>query len=220
MLPACLPGLPVMPAAGVLCVVFCVALWLQVMTDNPLADFVELPEEYRPLCYSNMLPGIIRGALEMVRAGCHCCCCWAGLGAAVVLWLTDTVAWGCSACSHMCVGTGALTRVTRQGSHTSTVQHIFTSVTTALGLHLDKPLNGVTDCQSSRRLTQRTLQVVSCAKLPQHTSADKRCSRHNNCCDSLHPVLSVCVCRSTLRWTAGLCRTWSRGTSATNCGCA
>jgi hypothetical protein len=40
---------------------------LQVMSDNPLADFVELPEEYRPLCYSNMLPGIIRGALEMVR---------------------------------------------------------------------------------------------------------------------------------------------------------
>ena len=37
------------------------------MTDNPLADFVELPEEYRPLCYSNMLAGVIRGALEMVR---------------------------------------------------------------------------------------------------------------------------------------------------------
>jgi hypothetical protein len=42
-------------------------LCLQVMTDNPLADFVELPEEYRPLCYSNLLPGVIRGALEMVR---------------------------------------------------------------------------------------------------------------------------------------------------------
>jgi hypothetical protein len=42
-------------------------LHLKVMTDNPLADFVELPEEYRPLCYSNLLPGVIRGALEMVR---------------------------------------------------------------------------------------------------------------------------------------------------------
>lgn len=39
---------------------------LQVMSDNPLADFVELPEEYRPLCYSNLLPGVIKGALEMV----------------------------------------------------------------------------------------------------------------------------------------------------------
>lgn len=124
--------------AGCWRVLCCVWLWLQVMTDNPLADFVELPEEYRPLCYSNMLPGIIRGALEMVRAGCHCCCCWAGLDAAVVLWLTDTVAWDCSACS-MCVGTGALTRATRQGSHTLTVQHIFTGVTTPVCLHLDNP---------------------------------------------------------------------------------
>ena len=39
------------------------------MTENPLTDFVELPEEYRPLCYSNMLAGVIRGALEMVRGG-------------------------------------------------------------------------------------------------------------------------------------------------------
>jgi hypothetical protein len=36
------------------------------MTDNPLADFVELPDEFRPLRYSNLLPGVIRGALEMV----------------------------------------------------------------------------------------------------------------------------------------------------------
>lgn len=43
-----------------------------VMSDNPLADFVELPEEYRPLCYSNMLPGIIRGALEMVNIEVDC----------------------------------------------------------------------------------------------------------------------------------------------------
>jgi Transport protein particle (TRAPP) component len=39
---------------------------IQVLTDNPLADFVELPDEYRDLRYSNLLPGVIRGALEMV----------------------------------------------------------------------------------------------------------------------------------------------------------
>jgi hypothetical protein len=38
----------------------------QVLTDNPLADFVELPEEYKDLKYCNLLCGVIRGALEMV----------------------------------------------------------------------------------------------------------------------------------------------------------
>jgi hypothetical protein len=37
-----------------------------VLSDNPLAEFVELPDEYRSLRYSNLLPGVIRGALEMV----------------------------------------------------------------------------------------------------------------------------------------------------------
>jgi len=41
---------------------------MQVLTDNPLADFVELPDEYRSLRYSNLLPGVIRGGLEMVSA--------------------------------------------------------------------------------------------------------------------------------------------------------
>ena len=35
--------------------------------NNPLIDFVELPEEHRQLSYSNMLCGAIRGALEMVN---------------------------------------------------------------------------------------------------------------------------------------------------------
>ena len=35
--------------------------------DNPLADFVELPEQYSTLAYSNMLCGVLRGALEMVQ---------------------------------------------------------------------------------------------------------------------------------------------------------
>ncbi len=41
---------------------------LQVLVDNPLADYVELPDEYRDLRYCNVLCGVIRGALEMV--GC------------------------------------------------------------------------------------------------------------------------------------------------------
>jgi hypothetical protein len=35
--------------------------------DNPLAEFVELPEEAaKHLWYSNILCGVLRGALEMV----------------------------------------------------------------------------------------------------------------------------------------------------------
>jgi hypothetical protein len=40
-----------------------------VLSDNPLADFVELPEELRGLHYSNLLAGVVRGALEQVGAG-------------------------------------------------------------------------------------------------------------------------------------------------------
>jgi trafficking protein particle complex subunit 3 len=38
------------------------------LPDNPLADFVELPPSYADLRYSNLICGVIRGALEMVRA--------------------------------------------------------------------------------------------------------------------------------------------------------
>uniref|UniRef100_A0A7S3AQI4 Trafficking protein particle complex subunit n=1 Tax=Haptolina ericina TaxID=156174 RepID=A0A7S3AQI4_9EUKA len=31
------------------------------MSDNPLAEFVELPEQYNQLAYSNMLCGVLRG---------------------------------------------------------------------------------------------------------------------------------------------------------------
>lgn len=37
-----------------------------VLDDNPLVDYVELPEQYSALNYSNILCGVIRGALEMV----------------------------------------------------------------------------------------------------------------------------------------------------------
>jgi hypothetical protein len=40
-----------------------------VFEENPLADFVELPDDGRAqeeLWYSNVLCGVVRGALEMV----------------------------------------------------------------------------------------------------------------------------------------------------------
>lgn len=43
---------------------------------NPLAEFVELPEDIRgSLYYSNILVGVLRGALEMVGSGFVLCCC-------------------------------------------------------------------------------------------------------------------------------------------------
>ena len=35
--------------------------------DNPLNDFVELPENLKGLNYSNILCGVIRGCLEIVQ---------------------------------------------------------------------------------------------------------------------------------------------------------
>ena len=37
------------------------------MDQNPLAEFVELPDNYTSLKYSNLLAGAIRGACEMVQ---------------------------------------------------------------------------------------------------------------------------------------------------------
>ncbi|CAM6034624.1 unnamed protein product [Sphagnum compactum] len=37
-----------------------------ILDDNPLADFVELPDTCQGLFYCNILCGVIRGALEMV----------------------------------------------------------------------------------------------------------------------------------------------------------
>jgi len=37
-----------------------------ILDENPLSEFVELPEEYPNIFYSNILCGVIRGALEMV----------------------------------------------------------------------------------------------------------------------------------------------------------
>mmetsp|Transcript_26545 Transcript_26545/g.32177 ORF Transcript_26545/g.32177 Transcript_26545/m.32177 type:complete len:191 (+) Transcript_26545:343-915(+) len=42
------------------------------MDDNPMVDFVELPEQYSSLVYSNMLCGVLRGALEMVNMKVEC----------------------------------------------------------------------------------------------------------------------------------------------------
>jgi len=37
------------------------------LENNPLSDFVELPDGHRDLHYSNILCGVLRGALEMVQ---------------------------------------------------------------------------------------------------------------------------------------------------------
>lgn len=42
-----------------------------VLEDNPLVDFVELPDNCQGLHYCNILSGVIRGALEMVGYACH-----------------------------------------------------------------------------------------------------------------------------------------------------
>lgn len=41
-------------------------------TENPLNDFVELPEKYASLWYSNLIPGIISGGLESVNIKVEC----------------------------------------------------------------------------------------------------------------------------------------------------
>eukprot|EP00013_Stygamoeba_regulata_P008169 CAMPEP_0177686786 /NCGR_PEP_ID=MMETSP0447-20121125/33765_1 /TAXON_ID=0 /ORGANISM="Stygamoeba regulata, Strain BSH-02190019" /LENGTH=132 /DNA_ID=CAMNT_0019196953 /DNA_START=178 /DNA_END=576 /DNA_ORIENTATION=- len=42
------------------------------LDENPLTDFVELPEKYHGLFYSNIIAGVIRGALEMVQMKVEC----------------------------------------------------------------------------------------------------------------------------------------------------
>ena len=44
----------------------------QILEDNPLTDFVELPEGCDDLVYCNILCGVIRGALEMVNMNVTC----------------------------------------------------------------------------------------------------------------------------------------------------
>mmetsp|Transcript_14455 Transcript_14455/g.25536 ORF Transcript_14455/g.25536 Transcript_14455/m.25536 type:complete len:182 (-) Transcript_14455:70-615(-) len=43
-----------------------------ILEENPLADFVELPESFSGLVYCNILCGVIRGALEMVGMHVQC----------------------------------------------------------------------------------------------------------------------------------------------------
>lgn len=50
---------------------FCCSYCPQAFTDNPLTEFVEVPDEYRDLRYCNLLCGVIRGALEQVSRQGH-----------------------------------------------------------------------------------------------------------------------------------------------------
>jgi hypothetical protein len=38
-----------------------------IFNENPLNDYVELPDKYKDLWYSNLICGIIKGALESVN---------------------------------------------------------------------------------------------------------------------------------------------------------
>ena len=38
-----------------------------ILPENPLSDFVVLPIQYQKLWYSNVLCGVIRGALDMIN---------------------------------------------------------------------------------------------------------------------------------------------------------
>ena len=42
-----------------------------ILENNPLCDFVELPEDHPNLLYSNIVCGVLRGALEMVCISCR-----------------------------------------------------------------------------------------------------------------------------------------------------
>ncbi|EKX45972.1 trafficking protein particle complex subunit 3 [Guillardia theta CCMP2712] len=42
------------------------------LDDNPLVDFVEIPDDLKELKYCNILCGVIRGALEMVNLRVEC----------------------------------------------------------------------------------------------------------------------------------------------------
>ena len=41
-------------------------------SENPLNDYVELPEKFKGLWYSNMICGVIRGALEAINIKVEC----------------------------------------------------------------------------------------------------------------------------------------------------
>ncbi|GAB4815290.1 hypothetical protein N2152v2_002336 [Parachlorella kessleri] len=43
-----------------------------ILEDNPLTDYVELPEQLGNLKYCNLLCGVLRGALEMVNIDVEC----------------------------------------------------------------------------------------------------------------------------------------------------
>lgn len=42
------------------------------LEENPLTEFVELPDNYQNLSYCNILCGVIRGCLEMVQLRVEC----------------------------------------------------------------------------------------------------------------------------------------------------
>lgn len=60
-----------------------------ILENNPLVDFVELPDNHSSLIYSNLLCGVLRGALEMVSAALlrHLKCSWDLINAWMNEWM-------------------------------------------------------------------------------------------------------------------------------------
>lgn len=50
-----------------------------ILENNPLVDFVELPDNHSTLIYSNLLCGVLRGALEMVNPTLYMACIYPSL---------------------------------------------------------------------------------------------------------------------------------------------
>lgn len=61
-----------------------------ILENNPLVDFVELPDNHNTLVYSNLLCGVLRGALEMVS---HTVCSSLLVFNGGVYWLCEMCAW-------------------------------------------------------------------------------------------------------------------------------
>ena len=61
-----MPLPPLIDLLGPLCQVVLMTATVQILEDNPLTDFVELPESCSGLSYCNILCGVIRGAMEQV----------------------------------------------------------------------------------------------------------------------------------------------------------
>lgn len=80
-----------------------------IIEENPLAEFVELPDSYmKSLWYSNVLCGVIRGSLDMVRPTTHLLSCSHACVCRIALTRRRTAATGTQRCVGPVQGGGAV----------------------------------------------------------------------------------------------------------------